>query len=92
MTFETKKIGYFAHVTEIEFGWGTRPDGVVIAGSKEGIEKLRQVFNTTKSNYAYNTIGEILQFEPNHRAESTLGERDYVWCNENNVTKYGTRL
>lgn len=39
-------IAYAANVTEVEGGWGSRPDGIVFSESKEGIEDFQSRMNT----------------------------------------------
>ncbi len=93
MSFETKIICYAAHVTEFEPGWGTRPDGYIIAKSEADVRakglQMQEIAKTSKHGYEY--IGEIFKFEPTQKAIDELTDRDYIWTGRN-FTEWGTEL
>ncbi|AGB07113.1 hypothetical protein phiST2_0354 [Vibrio phage phi-ST2] len=93
MSFETKIVCYGALVTEVEHGWGTRPDGYIIAKSeaevlKKGAE-MREI--AAKAKYGYEYIGDVFTFEPTQKAIEELTNREFIWTGRD-FSEWGKRI
>lgn len=93
--FEQKVVAYVAAVTEVEFGWGARPDGYVFAPTKEALEAARAKCIERKSSYGYDIVESTVTFEPNAKGieamKNSKNDGNTVWIN-NNLSEYGKKL
>lgn len=56
MTTTNKNVAYYAHVIEYESGWGSRPDGHLVALDKESFNTKAKEINSQRGE-EYSRVG-----------------------------------
>ncbi|CAL9968345.1 hypothetical protein VPHD479_0125 [Vibrio phage D479] len=97
LKLETKVIAYAAAVTEVEFGWGARPDGYLIAPTRDALvraqERAREQAKTSK--YGYDVVEDIFTITPTAKSIEAMKNskhEDRVFGINNNLKDYGERV
>lgn len=82
---ETRKKGWAAQVTEYERGWGSRPDGIVLARTPEDAKTLeRPDGHLCGDQDEFSTVsGEFREFELTELGQEVLEKVPARWipCN-----------
>lgn len=84
-------VGYVGVITEIEPGWGHRPDGYIIAKEKEDIDNYvrdTKCFNPRNSEYSVLDSKSFCQISELAEKEITNSESKVVWILGKDLDKY----
>jgi len=84
-------VGYAGIIREIEPGWGDRPDGFVLAKSKEDIQKFVRENNCFKAkNSDYCVLDNIVFCELSELAEEDIeaSDNNVVWIPHQRQKEY----
>lgn len=93
MSLEQVKVAYVQVCMEYEAGWGTKPDGFVIATSREVLDKADGSMRVTNSN-SYGTYlqGTITPIALNEEGVNFLESYEKGWAFIDNYSGLGKLL